>query len=104
MLTLGRFRRLAASYGADLQRWPEEARRDAQALLDHSAEAGVLFDEARTLDQAIDQATIREDALLWPPGERDAALDRLRSGVEARLASPAGPGLIAGASHGRKPR
>ena len=71
------------SYGADLQRWPEEARRDAQALLDHSAEAGVLFDEARTLDQAIDQATIREDALLWPPGERDAALDRLRSGVEA---------------------
>jgi hypothetical protein len=33
MLTLRRFRTMADSYGADLLRWPDGARAEAQALL-----------------------------------------------------------------------
>ena len=32
MLTLGRFRSMTESYGADPDRWPEQARADARAL------------------------------------------------------------------------
>ncbi len=94
MLSLGRFRALAESYGAELLRWPEAARGEAEALLRMSAAARALLDEARGLDEAIAAAGRREDAALWRPGEQDAALARLHSGVEARI----------GASTARRPR
>lgn len=39
MLTPRRLRAMAHSYGADLLRWPDEARAEAQALLEVSPEA-----------------------------------------------------------------
>jgi hypothetical protein len=93
MLTLGRFRALAQSYGADLRRWPEEMRGEAEALLNVSGEARAVLDEARKLDAAIEAAGLYEDAVLWPPGEQEAALARLRSGVAARIASSSTHGL-----------
>jgi hypothetical protein len=86
MLTLGRFKALAESYGADLRRWPEELRSEAQALLASSPEARACLGDARVLDEAISAASQREDAVRSPPGEADAALARLRSAVEARIA------------------
>jgi hypothetical protein len=89
MLTLRRFKALVDSYGADLQRWPPQVRGDAQALLGASLEARELLAEARRLDAAI-EANARDDAALWQRRE-EAALARLRSGVAARIASPARP-------------
>jgi hypothetical protein len=85
MMTLGRFRALAESYGAALPRWPAELRGEAEALLRASAAARALLAEARTVDETIAAAGRREDAALWPPGAREAALARLRSGVAARI-------------------
>jgi hypothetical protein len=90
MLTLGRFKALAGSYGADLRRWPEALRGEAQALVNVSAEARACLDAARALDEAIEAASRQEDGVLQQPGEAEAALARLRSGVAARIAqSPA---------------
>ena len=92
MLTLGRFRSMTESYGADLARWPEQARADARALLSVSAEARAMLEEARALDDLIETTHAREEGLLWKPGEQDAALERLRTGVAARIAAlPVGP-------------
>ena len=87
MLTLGRFRSMTESYGADLDRWPEQARADARALLSVSAEARAMLKEVRVLDDLIETTHAREDGLLWQPGEQDAALERLRAGVAARIAA-----------------
>ena len=89
MLTLGRFRSMTESYGADLARWPQEARADARALLSVSAEARALLEEARALDELIGTTQQREDGLLWQPGEQEAALGRVRAGVAARIATEA---------------
>lgn len=88
MLTLERFRSMTGSYGADLERWPEQARADARTLLAASEEARTMLDEARVLDALIETTRTQEDGLLWRPGEQDAALERLRSGVAARIAAP----------------
>jgi hypothetical protein len=85
MLTLGRFRSMTGSYGADLARWPEQARADARALLSVSAEARTLLEEARALDDLIGTTQQQEDGLLWEPGEQEAALERVRAGVAARI-------------------
>ena len=85
MLTLGRFRSMTESYGADLDRWPERARADARALLSVSAEARAMLEEARALDDLIETTHAQEDGFLWQPGEQDAALERLRAGVAARI-------------------
>ena len=85
MLTLGRFRSMTESYGADPDRWPEQARADARALLSVSAEARAMLEEGRALDDLIETTHAREDGLLWQPGEQDAALERLRAGVAARI-------------------
>jgi hypothetical protein len=90
MLTLKRFRAKAESYGADLKRWPEALRGEGEALLKVSPEARAVLDEARRLDQAIAAGSAEEDARLWPPGEQDAALARLRASVVARIAAPPG--------------
>ncbi|MBV8096167.1 MAG: hypothetical protein JOY71_16075 [Acetobacteraceae bacterium] len=91
MLTLRRFMALADSFGADLQRWPAESQKEARALLESSADARAVLAQARRLDEAIGAAHRLEEAALWLPGEPDAALARLRSGVAARIA-PATPG------------
>ena len=96
MLSIGQFRALAEAYGADLRRWPENARRAAQALVEASTEAQAILAAERNLDEAIAAASADEEAVLWPPGEQDAALARLRTKVSARIASsPArqSPGL-----------
>ena len=87
MLTLKRFMALADSYGAQLQRWPEEARGDAEALLRVSSQARTIFAKARTLDEAIHTASAQENALLWQPSDQEAALARLRSTVAAGIAA-----------------
>ena len=85
MLTLERLRALTESYGADMQRWPEETRVAAQALLSQSAEARALLEEARVLDDMIAAATAHEESVRWRTGERDVAMARLRAGVGARI-------------------
>lgn len=87
MMTLERFRALTQSYGAELQRWPQEERGAAQELLRCSEEARALVEEERTLDEAIAAATAYQDAEGRPHGTHDAALARLRSGVNARVAT-----------------
>jgi hypothetical protein len=87
MLTLRRFTAMADSYGADLQRWPDELRGEAEALLQVSAMARAHLEAALTLDRIIDAASADEDVRLWPAGEEGAALARLRSGVAARIAA-----------------
>jgi hypothetical protein len=89
MMTLKRFRLLSESYGADLLRWPAEARDEAQALLSASAEARALFEEARRLDAAIGAASAHEQAQRWPLDERNQALTRLRSRVALQIAAEA---------------
>lgn len=81
MLTIRRFAALAASYGADLDRWPETARDEAKALSTRSPEARALLAEAGALDTVM---AVPEEAP-WP----DAALVRLRLGVEARISETA---------------
>ena len=80
MLTRRRFRALAESYGANLQRWPEHVRADAQALLERSREARECLADARKLDAAIDAVGAQHP-------RPDAALERLRAGVAARIVS-----------------
>ena len=90
MLTLKKFEALAASYGAELRRWPEVNRAEAEALVRSSERARAILAAARRLDRAIGAASDEEEARLWNGGERDAALARLRSTVAARItASPA---------------
>jgi len=92
MLTLRRFRSMTESYGADLARWPEQARADARALLSVSEDARALLEEAQALDDLIQATHAQEEGLRWKFGEQDAALERLRSGVAARIAAlPARP-------------
>jgi hypothetical protein len=88
MLTLARFRELADSYGGDLQRWPQEARGEAQALLSVSPEARASLEEARALDDVIAAASTGSDAAARRISEDKMALARLRSGVAARIAAP----------------
>ncbi|HUC18499.1 MAG TPA: hypothetical protein VMA37_12530 [Acetobacteraceae bacterium] len=87
MLTHRRFKALTESYGAELQRWPEEVRGEARVLVNTSARARRILAEARALDEALEATRIREDEKLWPPGERNAALARVRAGVASRLSS-----------------
>lgn len=86
MITLKRFRALIDSYGGDLRRWPEMERAGMQELLDRSAEARALLEEVRQVDRAIMSAAAHEDTVLWPAGEQDAALARLRLGVAVQIA------------------
>jgi len=85
MLPLGRFKALARSYGAKLERWPEELRADAQALVEVSREARAALDAERRVDEAIGAVSTRAEAMRWTPHEQEAALARLRAGVAARL-------------------
>ena len=87
MLTLKRFKTMADCYGADLRRWPESIRQDAQALINSSLEAAAILSEAQGLDEAMTSASLRDDANLWLPSDQNAALARLRSTVAAQLSA-----------------
>lgn len=87
MMTLKRFRALTQSYGAELQRWPQQERGAAHELLGSSAEARALLEQERSLDEAIAAATAHQDAERLQHGAQDAALARLRAGVAARIAT-----------------
>lgn len=84
-MTLRRFRVLAASYGAELQRWPERLRPQARALLQVSMEARAIIVRARELDEAIAAAGAARDAGIWRGAGADSALLRLQANVTARL-------------------
>jgi hypothetical protein len=79
---------LAESYGADLQRWPQQSRAEAERLLTVSSEARQLLAEARILDTAILEASTQDQ--LSPAGQ-SAALERLKSAVANRLATSNAP-------------
>jgi hypothetical protein len=87
MMTPSRFGALARSYGADLRRWPEGLRAEAEALLKDSFEARALFDEARALDDALSAAQAYADNGHAQRAVQDVALIRLRLGVDARIAA-----------------
>jgi hypothetical protein len=87
MLTIRRFQVLAESYGADLQRWPQQSRAEAQRLLTVSSEARQLLAEARILDAAIMEVSTQDPL---SPAEQVAALERLKSAVASRLATSSG--------------
>jgi len=90
MMTLRRFRTLADSYGADLQRWPERQRGQALALLESSAEARSVIARARELDEAIAAASAARDAQVWAGETAGRALRRLQSRVSARTGGRSG--------------
>ena len=54
-MELGRFRMLVDAYGATPERWPDDERDGALALLATSTEAQALRHEAGRLDSALDQ-------------------------------------------------
>lgn len=87
MMTLRRFRTLAASYGADLQRWPERLRGQALALFESSAEACAAIARARQLDEAIAAAGAARDEQVWAGESAERALHRVQSRVSARTRS-----------------
>lgn len=93
MMTLRRFRALADSYGADLQRWPEPLRAPARELLATSAQAQGIMARARELDQAIAAAGAARDARIRGGSRADAALHRLRAGVAMRIRRPVDSGV-----------
>jgi hypothetical protein len=84
-LTISRFRVLADSYGANLQRWPESVRAQARALLQDSAQARQIFSQARRVDEAIDALTRERGAHLGSDDSAEAALARLRQRVAVRI-------------------
>ncbi|MGH8202134.1 MAG: hypothetical protein ACREVO_17495 [Steroidobacteraceae bacterium] len=96
-MTLERFRTLAESYGADLQRWPEQLRSQAGQLLDSSAEAREIIATARELDEAIGAAGAARSDSIWSGDRPEAALARLRNGVAARI-RPAAAAVSAASS------
>lgn len=85
MITLRRFRAMIDSYGAHFHLWPKKGRSEIPYLLAKSADARAKLEEGQQLDEVIASASAHEDAMLWPPGEQDAALARLRQGVAARI-------------------
>jgi hypothetical protein len=95
MMTLKQFQKLAESYGADLRRWPERSRPQAQTLLDSSAEARGIIALARELDDAIRAAGSARSENIWSGDRPEAALVRLRNTVAARIGAP---GAAAGGS------
>jgi hypothetical protein len=90
-MLIERFRSLAAAYGADLARWPENERGEAQIFLQTSAQACLYLREAGGLDELITQATERERTAHGTE-EQEMALGRLRSTVAAQISRSARQG------------
>ena len=58
LLSLDRFAELVDAYGAKPERWPEAERPGALALLNDSAQARALREQAAALDTLLDQAVV----------------------------------------------
>jgi hypothetical protein len=84
-MKLSRFKALTDSYGAYLQKWPEDERARAEELLRTSAQARLLMDEARMLDEALERAGAKLDAAVGNTTDDQVELARLRAGVLARI-------------------
>lgn len=83
MMTLERFKALCDAYGGAPQRWPEDERGAAAALLERSAAARAVLDDARALD-----------AVLGHAGTLSASADlaaRVRRSAPGPASRPAGP-------------
>jgi hypothetical protein len=87
-MKMTRFQALVLSYGAQLQRWPDSERSEAEALLAVSAQARRIVDEALVLDKALEYASDKWTSEGWQAEEQDAALANLRSVVASRIARP----------------
>ena len=85
MLTLPQLQTLAASYGADLARWPDADRDAALPLLRTSGAARTLLEREAVLDRLLSEAEAAEDAENWHEGEMDAAVARIRAEVGVRI-------------------
>jgi hypothetical protein len=84
-MKLKQFTDMAQSYGGDLARWPLAQQEDARRLLAISSEAASILAEARRLDNAIGAASRHEVRAFADPAGHNAALARLRAGVDARI-------------------
>lgn len=92
MLKIERFTSLARSYGSNIDLWPVEVQADALSLLKISKVAHTVLAEERLMDDVLAAARRHQEISLWSPGERNAALVRLRTNVAARIApAPSGP-------------
>ncbi|MDE2357509.1 MAG: hypothetical protein KGL69_12230 [Alphaproteobacteria bacterium] len=88
-MTLERFEAATLAWGADLTRWPESLRQEAETLCaDQPAAAEALLAAARSLDQALDaviveapSAALRDRVLSLAPKARPRARDGARDGV-----------------------
>lgn len=55
LVTISRLKTLLDAYGVSPERWPEEERAAATALIETSAEAHILMEEAAALDRLLDR-------------------------------------------------
>jgi hypothetical protein len=69
-MTPDRFERLAAAYGADIERWPQDLRAPAYRLARLDPTAAHQLRMARALDRTLDRAS----AVTVPPVLRDRVL------------------------------
>jgi hypothetical protein len=78
-MDIDRFSRLLETYGADLERWPEEQRDAATRLLQSSAEAQIRHAAAARLDLLLRLGRVDADATRVR-AITAAALERIRAG------------------------
>jgi len=103
MMTRERFAALLDIYGSRLDRWPEDARPDAHALLERSSEARTLRAAAEPFDAALDLAaepipSVDLAARVLAAAPRRAAGRRLPSPGRRRAILGAASGLAIAAS------
>ena len=91
-MTMERLDDLLAIYGADEAGWPAEERQAARALIETSADAKRLVDEARALDSLLSAAPVEE-----PSTE---LMERLMAARPRALPDPAPVRDAAGAGNG----
>jgi len=109
-MTIERLTQLAQAYGADLRRWPDDARVDARALAAADPAARRILDEAAALDAVLDASARAEarpalrdrvlasaiEAGLRPRARRAFGLDRIAWTLGAGWAAAACAGIVAG--------
>ena len=83
-MTVEEFGALAAAWGADIGRWPAEARERAEALASVSPSAAALLVEAGRLDRAISSARP-----VVAPARSDALVGRVATALAAEAAERA---------------
>ena len=86
MLSSKRFDALIDAYGADFRRWPEGVRGAGMARLAASRMARRRMAAAQALDEVLVARSAHERANVGP-AEAQAAMTRLRAGLQAEMAS-----------------